>query len=252
MHDFGEFCYLDVEKTGSHFISSFLTRHVSIPEVRFGKHERLWKLELFGNPDKLFFISARDPVEQMISLYYYSATKQGASYLHLAAWHVDCDTLYNGTMEGFCRWVEFLYNPKLALVLEENYYQSPKSRGQYLYGLMTHRFLMLSFYLPTRAVSTVRTKDQLRQLYARKKIHSDIIRTESLNEDLSRLIEKKLFPYFRNPSEAVAILREGGILNATPRKGEINSSSIPSHIVALIREKEWFMLEVLEQAKSAD
>ncbi len=244
MHDFGKFCYLDVEKTGSCFISEFLNRHVSIPQVHFGKHERLKKPKLFGKPNKFFFISARDPIEQMLSLYYYSATKQGAMHFQLSGWHFDCDKLYDGTVESFCHWVELVYNPKLAVVFGENYH-IPKSHAKDLYGLMTHRFLMLSFYQPILKVRGIQTKDQLRQLYAEKKVHKAIIRTESLKEDLAQLIEQRLYPYFYSPDEAITALRNAQMLNATPRRGAVNSSNIPNHIAELIREKEWFMLEVL-------
>ena len=41
MDDFGKFVYLDVEKTGSTYISAFLEQHANLQRKKFKKHARV-------------------------------------------------------------------------------------------------------------------------------------------------------------------------------------------------------------------
>ena len=81
MDDFGRIIYLDVEKTGSTFISKFLQENMACQRVRKVKHGRI------GNNFKkgsFYFISVRNPLSQYLSLYRYGCGGKGAIYESLA------------------------------------------------------------------------------------------------------------------------------------------------------------------------
>ena len=79
MDDFGRIIYLDVEKTGSTFISKFLQENMACQRVRKVKHGRI------GNDfkkDSFYFISVRNPLSQYLSLYRYGCGGKGGSTNH--------------------------------------------------------------------------------------------------------------------------------------------------------------------------
>jgi len=68
MHEFPNFVYLDVEKTGSTFIMTLLDEFISAPVVRREHH---MPMEADCDRSKRYFISVRDPLDAYISLYSY-------------------------------------------------------------------------------------------------------------------------------------------------------------------------------------
>jgi hypothetical protein len=80
MHDFGEIVYLDLQKTGSTFVSEFLKFACVCPEQKFQKHG--WITEDLRS-SATYFITVRHPHGLYSSLYRYGLDRKGAIYNRL-------------------------------------------------------------------------------------------------------------------------------------------------------------------------
>ena len=155
MHDFGEFCYLDVPKTGSSFVSRFLNKHSTLKQVEFRKHGRLHDKERM-QPGKFFFITVREPVDQYKSLYFYGVNQRGGLFSQIRQEDDHLDRFYDGTASGFSSWLDVVMDPKYLPLFSPR----PPEKGR-LFGPMTDRFLRLSFFRPGKLLRRPRTSRAL-------------------------------------------------------------------------------------------
>ena len=240
MHDFGKFCYLDVPKTGSTFIVEFLDNYSNLKMVEFVKHGRISRPEQM-EPGKFFFISVRDPIEQYKSLYFHGAGQQGSVFDHVTKDSPERLQFYDGTEKGFCSWLEYVLEPENISVFGT----WPDDDGQ-AFGPMTHRFLSLSFYRPFAVMKNCRDYDQIVDVYHKQKIHNAIVRTESLNEDLAILVDGPLRDFIKKPRVTSASLRvTTAKVNESERIDRLVDFSVPSHLLAKIRDRERFLYDVI-------
>lgn len=135
MHDFGNFCYLDMHKTGSTFVSRFL-RHAAVSdEVLFLKHApvSVWC------PSVFYFVTIREPQGWYGSLYRYGLDRRGAIFERLRAAQKLAE------YASFDRFVRFMHDPVNARLLGEGYNEEIASSM----GFMTFRYCkltILNFY----------------------------------------------------------------------------------------------------------
>ena len=235
MDEYKSVCYLDVQKTGSTFVSAFLREHLNEAQLRFAKHGRVRDDH---DPKKFYFISCRDPLNQYRSLFQFGCAGEGVLRSRLET-HGRVD-LYEPTQEGFARWLEFVLDPANAGFLSEDYGKIDAG----LFGLQTFRFLALSLVRPMRKLKRVKTVDDVRKLYENKNIAASVVRTESLNADLARLAEGPLRPFVRNVDAALKALSQERRINASKHDPAV-PLRVSSDLMAHVEAREWFMYDVL-------
>jgi hypothetical protein len=232
MDDFGRIIYLDVEKTGSTFISKFLQENMACQRVRKVKHGRI------GNNFKkgsFYFISVRNPLSQYLSLYRYGCGGKGAIYESLAK--SEHTQLYQPDKESFQQWLRFVLSAENARHLGAEY----QAVDTELMGLQTFRFLTLSFQNPLKKLKPIHDYATLCGLYEKKRIHSFVVRNESLRADMEILVETHLSALVDIKS-AKRYLEKSPPINRSAKLG-FDIESIDEQTMSLLRRKERFLLD---------
>lgn len=237
MLHFGSLCYLDVQKSGSTFLVSFLRKHCKLQEIYFERHAVInqdWHIE--GDP--LFFITSRNPVEQYESLYAYGCEFKGQIEKQLRGHEIH--QTYDRTREGYERWLAFMLEP--AGPVER--FRVPHKASR-LFGFMTFRFLRLSFYRPIIQMKRMDNRNDVVEVYHEKRLHKKVIPTETLNDSMIEYIDEVLGEYLRDPDAAKAELANTDRIN----ESKLDKSSISldpgSPLIKKIKEREWFFYEAL-------
>lgn len=201
MHDFGKIVYLDFQKTGSSFVSSFLRAACLHPEVKLHKHA--WIADDYRT-DATYFTTVRSPLMLYSSLYRFGLDLRGGIFHRIkGAGHL---SVY-GSFETFC---EFLLDVDNAEVLSPFY--SPAVAAEI--GLMSFRHLLLSLQYPVRKISAASKQNiPLRDLL-KQSIVSHVLRNECLNDDLLKLSSETLPEHF-DQQKAAAFLSESPRVNAS-------------------------------------
>ena len=248
MLDFGPFCYLDTQKTGSTFIRRFLKKHSRLPAVLDDVHRPVSRAtkgyETFSptrhrlHPRrKLFFTSVRDPLETYLSVYNYGADGRGGARRDFAAWfrpgEAELGRIYDGTAAGFTRWLEMTLQPNFPFYTR---------KWKKLCGWLTWRFLQTTMFDPWHsAPPDPRTRVGVRLMYHRYKLHGPIIRAETLEDDLARLVRGRLAPWIKDVGAALAELENGPRReNQSNRRDKRWRLEIPAHLRRKLAEREWF------------
>lgn len=232
MDDFGRVVYLDVEKTGSSFISKFLQENMTCQRVSMVKHGRIGR---DFRKDSFYFISVRNPLSQYLSLYSYGCEEKGAIYESLKkSGHA---SLYQPDREAFEQWLRFVLAAKNSSHLGADY----QSVDTELMGLQTFRFLALSFQNPLAKLKPLHDYATLCGLYEKKKIHSQVVRNESLRADMETLVDTRLSSFVDTES-AKRYLEKSPPINRSPKLG-FDIESIDDETMSLVRRKERFLLE---------
>jgi hypothetical protein len=238
MHEFETFAYLDVQKTGSTFISFLLQKFCTEKELDFRKHGQV---EDRYDPKKFYFISARDPLDQYMSLYSHGCGGKGNLYHKLRRRGVE--QLYNSSLKGFRRWLKFVLDSENAGLLDHEY---GKLKGiSDLIGFQTYRYLELAILDPTETLAACKTQEDLREAYKAKSIVNDTVRNERLNADLGRLITTRLRASISDVDGALKFLEEGHRLNASDRIDRFEEGKLLNEKGAnRLQEREWFLHEL--------
>lgn len=238
MHEFETFAYLDVQKTGSTFISYILTECSNEKLVRFDKHHAV---DDTYDRNKFYFISVREPMDQYISLYSHGCSGGGGlSKRFRNKGHGD---LYDSTWKGFRKWMKFILTPEGARLLDKQF-GSDEQISQ-LIGFQTWRFLELAMRDPLETLQACKTRDDLRAAYKEKAIPRYSIRHENFVEDLVTLVTGDLRYAIRDPDEAVRLIREGDKVNASDRVDAFEPDpSMGAKIVDFVEDREWLLREL--------
>lgn len=237
MRNFGAFVYLDLQKTGTHFIGDVLMRFSRTPQLAYRMHGPVGPDE---TRDKFHFISCRDPLDQYLSLYSFGCEGKGllAKQLHRAG----RAALYDGTSAGFHKWLKMVLNPANADLLGEGYQRSGIAA---LVGFQTFRLLMLSIAEPARWVPQCRTRNDISALYDNANLADYYVRVETLRDSLVGLLQGPLAPYISDVPTAVAYTRTAPALNTSARVDADRGFSVPPTAAAAIEEREWLFFEKL-------
>lgn len=176
MDDFGRVIFLDVQKTGSTWLSDALSRLLPTDGRRFRKHARL---DRPIGAETVLVTVVRDPVAQWVSLYHFGAQHRGRVHQKLES-HAAGRWTYDGSLSDFLRWLDVALDPAEAGLFPGGYDAGCPA----LIGLQTHRFLRLNLATPVARLARVTTRDGLRRLVARQQHPAHVLRTESLRGDL--------------------------------------------------------------------
>jgi hypothetical protein len=130
VQDFGPFCYLEMQKSGSTFVNHFL-QQCSLLEVR--KHRKHAPINDEYSDNTFYFITVRHPLALYSSLFRFGRDSRGDLFNRLKS---------KGLAEcysSFGEFVEFVRNPRNASHLGSDY----NERIAEQIGFMSFRFLKL-------------------------------------------------------------------------------------------------------------
>jgi len=224
MHDFGPFAYLDLHKTGSSYISKFLSECSTCDEIYFKKHH--WVTDNF-HADKFYFISIRRPIDMYSSLYRFGKDGKGSVFNQLKR---SCNLNAYDSFESF---LTFFLDSKNADFLGYGYRQDIAKEM----GFMSFRFLKLSLHYPMQKINqTLQSGEKLRGLEQRF-ITKLEIKNEELNHGL-RVLSENILPQYFNQVSVDKFLLTSPKINASKRPPESIDLNISNKIIGLLEEKE--------------
>jgi hypothetical protein len=227
MHDYGKLVYLDVQKTGSTFITAFLRECAKLHLHHSEQHARVTE----ARPGTTYAISVRHPLEQYFSLFRYGLDKKGAVFSAIKRFgRAD---LYHG--DGFEDWMRFILDAANANVLGEGY---ADAAGLGI-GFQTWRFLALSVVNP-RDRFLLSGVESMNATYLQHNIATVHLRNESLNADLREKLVS-VHPDWFDLEKAEAMLSKGDRVNAST--AQIARTKLPDDINELFLKKECFLLD---------
>lgn len=235
MHDFGKIVYLDVEKTGSTYISNFLQQNLLLKERRFKKHapasKRTWT-------SKVYFISVRNPLSQYISLYQYGLDGKGRMAESFAKAGMS-DYYQAGSTLAFERWLALMLDPTPPVFTGDTYLRLQPS----IFGLQTYRFLRLSFNLPLRHLKNLTEKQTLQAYYDKNKLQNFVVKTETLTEDLEKLVLSDVGVFFKPYEQIMSFLKKSDRVNESKPSSAFRPEKLSPDLIAYMKEKEWFVYD---------
>ncbi|HEX3942953.1 MAG TPA: hypothetical protein VHW69_02590 [Rhizomicrobium sp.] len=237
MHEYKTFIYLDVQKTGSSFISSVFRRFSSEPCIRKEGHAALtgrWDYD----SDKFHVISIREPLDAYISLYSFGCGSEGLLFNLLSKAHAH---LYNHTWSGFQQWLDLLLEPENAPLLSANGEAYPAAN---LVGFQSARVLQMAMQRSEKKLRACETPDDVRQSYKKLNIVNYTIRNENLRDDLAELLDTHLRHAMKDADAAIRFVRSAEPKMVSERVDHkyANARLTPKR-AARLREREWPMYE---------
>lgn len=241
MHEFESFVYLDMEKTGSTFISQLLNDFSSETSL-VQKHHRPMGADF--DPKKFYFISVRDPLDAYLSLYSFGCQRMGKVYAHFR--RQGHGEFYDRTEEGFNEWLHFMLKPKNAGPLGDRYEDAADGRIAELLGFQSFRYLRLAIPDAENKLEDCRTEEDIRTVFKANKLPKFSVRHETFVEDLCRLLSGPLAHAVNDLDAALAHVRTAKPLNNSKRvdKGGDDKFRIKTRLRARLEEREWLMAEV--------
>lgn len=239
MLEFETFAYLDVQKTGSTFISSFLRKYCG-EELIVSKKHRLKNQNRVSK--KFSFISVRDPLDQYISLYSYGCEKNGRLFRVLT--ENGFGHFYDTSWEGFSAWLAFVLDPGNVEKFDERYAEEGFAELNKLLGYQSYRVIKLAVPHAEEVLSKCTTREAISEAYEKNKIIGYTVRYESLRSDLAELVRTRLKDSMRDLPAALEYIEDSRARNTSTRvdKGETKNELSPE-LKLRLRDREWFMYE---------
>ena len=240
MDDYGKVCHLDVQKTGSNYVSHFLRTHLTLPRIKYVRHGRIFD---DYDPNKFYFITCRDPLDQYLSLFFYGCDGNGGLFRRLCR-HGQSG-LYVRSPEGFSNWLRFVLKPENAYLLREGYQRANTA----LFGFQTFRFLALSFCRPMEIIERFNSIDDVLVSYKINNIANKVIKNEHLSSGLCELARTDIRDHIKNVDEVLAYLTRDIAINVSNRDDKKTAYKVAPELLAELQQREWFMFEVLNYKK---
>jgi hypothetical protein len=239
MHEFETFVYLDVQKTGSTFISHFLRKFCTEKEIRREHHARL--PEDFDTK-KFCFISVRDPLDQYLSLYSYGCEAQGKLFARL--YNEGLGDFYDGTWPGFRGWLNFVLEPENANLMGEGYGTRRTGTASSYIGFQSYRVFALAVPAANRLLAASHTKEAASEIYDGSNTVNYVIKNETLRSDLIELINTRLRNSITDIAEAIRFIEQEKSHNASDRVDRYASNPrLGKQLRLLLESREWLLYE---------
>jgi Sulfotransferase family len=242
MHEFETFVFLDVQKTGSTFVSHLLTEFCTEEVMKYKKHKRV---EERYDPKKFYFITVRNPLDQYISLYSHGCAGMGGLSRRLRKrGHGD---LYDSTWSGFRKWLKFVLKPEVSDMLDDEYGDDANQHVRDLIGFQTYRYLELALRTPIETLAACKTQDDVRAAHKETNIANFVVHHETFADDLVELFTTKLRHAIRDIDGAIKHIREAPKLNTSDRIDAFEPDpTLGNKIQAQLDEREWLLHELFE------
>lgn len=240
MHEFETFVYLDMEKTGSSFISALLRKYSAEREIRRKHHAPMTRK---CDRSKFHFISVRDPLDCYLSLYSFGCMFRGKLHGHLEAEDLS-SKFYNGTEDGFNAWLKYVLKPSNAEKLGDGYggYNGAIAR---LMGFQSYRYLRLALPGGMGPLSKCKDRKEVRALRAEESLSDFTIRHESFVADLCDLLSGPLKYKIKDLDEALHYVKATEPKNASQRVDSGKPDFGPNEKMrARLRHREWLLHEL--------
>ncbi|NNU27901.1 hypothetical protein [Isoptericola sediminis] len=237
MHAFHTLAYLDVEKSGSTYVSQFLRDFLDDDEVWCRKHHELEDRPPAG---RLHVLSVRDPVDTYLSLFSYGCQGRGGLFGRLRdAGH---GALYDGTAAGFDRWLDVVLDPASAAVLDPPSYHR---RGVAEHtGLLSYRVARLAAPRPDRWMRDVGSPEEFVAAYRRHHVVDVVLRNESLPQDLEALVLRDDLSWRPSRQAALTAVRAQQRLNTSARLDSVPGFAVPADLRGRVTARERLLGEV--------
>ncbi|HTT98939.1 MAG TPA: hypothetical protein VMF58_12880 [Rhizomicrobium sp.] len=240
MHEFQTFVYLGMQKTGTTFVSDFLNRFSTEKSI---VHEPHRPVGLETDLKKFFFISVRDPLDAYLSLYSYGSEAKGRMRNNFVRDGIE-KNFYDGTMDGFREWLNYVLRPKNAAQLDKPYAHMGGGHTCEMIGFQSWRYLRLALATPSASLAKCRTEDDVRALYKSDKLPRAIIRYENFIPDLVALVRGPLAYAISDVDAAVKFLETAPPMNASDRIDRYATEIfLEKRLARRLLEREWFLHE---------
>ena len=237
MREFETFVYLDMQKTGSTFITTFLKQNTLEKLLR---HDRHVGMPSDCDRSKLYFISVRNPLDQYTSLYSFGC--QSLGQLHLKLDRRGRGSLYNGTWSGFESWLDFVLDPENARLLGDGYGRKRSGRASELVGLQSYRVLLLALPGAKELLHDCDSVAAIESVYDQHKLPEHVIRTETLRPDLKELVLVKLTDRFPDVAAALHQIDTMEPVNASKRIDQFDATpKLSAALQRRLEEREWLL-----------
>ncbi|WP_407316914.1 hypothetical protein UQW22_10625 [Isoptericola halotolerans] len=229
--------YLDVEKSGSTYVSRFLRDFLDDDEVSFRKH-----VELEDRPPsgRLHVISVRDPLESYLSLYSYGCQHKGGLAGSVRA--AGLGHLYDGTPAGFDRWLDVVLDPAYAGAMNPRSYQ--RSGVAEHAGLLSYRVARLSSPRARRWIRRVTSPEDFVARYREHTVVDVVLHNETLTEDLEALVQREDLAWRPSRDVALEALRAQRRLNTSRRLDDDARFEVPEDARRRVAARERLLTEV--------
>jgi hypothetical protein len=239
MYEFPSFVYLDVEKSGSTFIFQVLGKFSAEEEIQ-RKHHAPMPLEC--DRSKFYFISVRDPLDSYISLYSFGCGARGKMRVRFE--RRDLAHFYDGTTEGFNKWLQFTLKIKNRSVVDGGYADAGSNIPD-LMGPQSYRYLRLAIPGSRGRIDSCETKEDVRALYEKEKLPAFVVRYENFVTDLSGLLRGPLRPWISDVDEAVKYVETSPPRNSSDRVDKNNGDfTVRPRLREKLRNREWLLAEL--------
>jgi hypothetical protein len=241
VHAFHSLAYLDVEKSGSTFVSQFLCDFLDDDEVSFRKH-----VEMEDRPPagRVHVISVRDPLDTYLSLYSYGC--QGKGGLAGTMRDAGLGHLYDGTAGGFDRWLDAVLDPAEAMALNPSSYG--RSGVAPHVGLLSFRVARLSTPRPLRWICAVTSTEDFLRTYRQRTVVDVVLRNESLTQDLAALVRREDLAWRPSREAALSALAAAERLNTSTRLDSDAAFEVPGDAWQRVAAREPLLTEVFGYA----
>jgi hypothetical protein len=245
MHEFESFVYLDMEKTGSAFISTLLRRYCVERALRRDHHA-----PMEGEVDraKFYFISVREPLDAYLSLYSYGCDNKGKLQNRLGRKEDKLHgQFYDGTSKGFCAWLDFMLSPESAKFIGEGYDEAGGGELCKRIGLQTFRYLKLALPNAMELLAPCRKQTHVYTVHARNKLPGFVVRHDNFVDDLCRLVAGPLAHAFPDREGTLRFVRTELPVNASDRVDATGDRfRIRPRLVERVREREWLLYDLFK------
>ena len=227
MHDFNKFVYLDLQKTGSSYVSKFLQACCILTEKKFKKHGFIRE---DYDSSKFYFITVRHPLSIYSSLYRYGLGGRGEVRHKLAK------TKNLSAYSSFDSFIDFCLDENNAHLLGYGY--TPVYAKHI--GFVSFRFLKLSLQFPHKKINhALRTEGGIKDLESQFITNLEI-KNEHLNSGLKELATEILPDYFQQDA-AIEFLNNSPKINSSKTNSD-NTEHVSDAIYAKFRSKEQLLL----------
>lgn len=240
MQEFETFVYLDMEKTGSSFITRLFNKFCAEKLVRRAHHD---PMEADCDPNKFYFISMRDPLDSYLSLYSFGCQNRGMLSARLQ--NHDQGNFYDATADGFDAWIKFALKPRNAKMLGNRYEKIGRGALAELVGLQSWRYLRLAIADAENRLRDAKSREDVTRIHEEHKLPRFVVRHETFVEDLCALLKGPLRHAISDLDGALDYARFGEPTNASQRvDSEGEDFRVKRRTRRRVREREWFVADL--------